>query len=159
KLAFKIIHSTTKLLPAWKAVLSTLKLREKLLPRDVKMRWNSMYDMLDVAVRYQQAVDMLTNNKSNGLRSFELLPEEWEIASQLHKVFKDATTFFSWSSAPNLATVIPAIDHIDSHLTMVSLDAKYKNPIHVACSLAQKTLNKYYSLTNGSIAYHIVMGL
>lgn len=76
----------------------------------------------------------------------------------LTQVFKDATTFFSRSSSPNLAAVIPAIDHIDSHLTTVSLDAKYKNPIRVACRLAQKTLNKYYSLTDGSIAYRIAMG-
>lgn len=88
KLSFKIIHSTTKLLPAWKAILKTLKLREKLLPRDVKTRWNSTYDMLDVAVRYRQAVDMLTGDKSNGLRSFELSPEEWDIASQLRKVLR-----------------------------------------------------------------------
>lgn len=77
----------------------------------------------------------------------------------LAQVFKDATTFFSRSSSPNLAAVIPAIDHIDSHLTTVSLDGKYKNPIRVACRLAQKTLNKYYSLTDGSIAYRIAMGV
>ncbi|OJT15390.1 Zinc finger BED domain-containing protein RICESLEEPER 3 [Trametes pubescens] len=163
KLSFKIIHSTTRLLPEWKSVLRTLRLPEKLLPRDVKTRWNSTYEMLRVAIEYRAAVDMLCANKSNGLRSFELTPQEWKTAKQLRhvlKVFKDATTFFSQGRVPNLAAVIPAIDHIDAHLTTISRDEeKFSQPIRIACGLAKETLNKYYSLTDNSISYRIAMVL
>ena len=35
KLAYKIVNSSTKLLPAWKSVLHSLKMAEWLMPRDV----------------------------------------------------------------------------------------------------------------------------
>ncbi|OJT01922.1 Zinc finger BED domain-containing protein RICESLEEPER 2, partial [Trametes pubescens] len=78
----------------------------------------------------------------------------------LAKVFKDATTFFSRTEVPNLVTVIPAIDHIDAHLTDISRDtASYEEPIRITCELAKQTLNKYYSLTDTSKAYRIAMVL
>lgn len=161
---------------------------EKLLPRDVKTRWNSTYEMLRVAIEYRAAVDMLCMNKNNNLRSYELTPQEWKTAKQLRhvlkvrltvdrslnkykltptararvraQIFKDATTFFSQGRVPNLAAVIPAIDHIDAHLTTASRDeAKFSRPIRIACGLAKKTLDKYYSLTDNSISYRIAMGM
>jgi hypothetical protein len=52
KLAFKIIHSTTKLLPAWRDYLKELKLADRLMPRDVSTRWNSTFDMLNFAIEF-----------------------------------------------------------------------------------------------------------
>ncbi|KAI0752332.1 hypothetical protein C8Q80DRAFT_1067557, partial [Daedaleopsis nitida] len=66
-LSFKIIHSTTCLLPAWKAVCAEVGLSERLLPRDVRTRWNSTYEMLDVALKYRQAVDKICEDKQNKL--------------------------------------------------------------------------------------------
>ena len=65
--------------------------------------------------------------------------------------------FFS-RATPNLATVIPAIDHIDQEFRKFSRDKKYLTPVHVAVSLAKKTLNRYYSLTDSSDVYRIAMG-
>ncbi|KAI0757813.1 hypothetical protein C8Q80DRAFT_1056774, partial [Daedaleopsis nitida] len=95
------------------------------------------------------------------LRMYELSRDEWEIARQLRevlKVFKDATLFFS-RGTPNLATVIPAIDHIDKILTTASLEdqSKYDPAIRVACGLATQVLHKYYSLTDSSSLYRIAM--
>ena len=51
------------------------------------------------------------------------------------------------------------MDHLDQVLTMASLneDDEYDNAICVACSLAKKTLNMYYSLTDASATYCIAM--
>ncbi|TRM62978.1 hypothetical protein BD626DRAFT_358107, partial [Schizophyllum amplum] len=59
KLAFKIINSTTILLPAWKESLQKLRMEIKLLPRDVRTRWNSTYDMLVSALEHRAAVEQL----------------------------------------------------------------------------------------------------
>jgi hypothetical protein len=72
-----------------------------------------------------------------GLQPYELSSREWAIVEQLcdilkvshnaltlqrchaqtmSQILKDATTFFSHST-PNLATVIPVMDHIDNTFT------------------------------------------
>jgi hypothetical protein len=73
------------------------------------------------------------------------------------KVFKDATLFFS-RSPPNLAMVIPAMDHIDECLTNDSLNENYEVSIRVATGLSKKVLNRYYSKTDQSELYRITMG-
>ena len=55
------------------------------------------------------------------------------------QIFKDATLYFS-RSTPTLATVIPAMDHIDETLTSQSLDSDYEPAIRTALGLAKKVL-------------------
>jgi hypothetical protein len=88
KLAFKIIHSTTILLPAWRETLKDLKLACRNMPRDVQTRWNSTYDMLAFAIEYRRALDSMTQRRDLGLRAYELDPEEWRLAQQLADVLK-----------------------------------------------------------------------
>ncbi|KAL1724873.1 hypothetical protein EV714DRAFT_180124, partial [Schizophyllum commune] len=59
KLAFKIINSSTILLPAWKEILQELNMRIKLLPRDVRTCWNSTYDMLVSALEHRDAIEKM----------------------------------------------------------------------------------------------------
>ena len=74
-------------------------------------------------------------------------------------MLKDATLFFS-RATPNLATVIPAMDHIDERLTSDSINqAKFEPSIRASLALAKKTLNRYYDLTDSSEVYRIAMGM
>ena len=73
------------------------------------------------------------------------------------KILKDATLFFS-RSTPNLATVIPAMDLIDEVLTTNTVNHRYTPSIRSALSIAKRTLNRYYELTDGSEVYRIAMG-
>ena len=150
---------------------------ERLMPRDMTTRWNSTFTMLDFAVQHQKPLDMLSVKRSNGLRELELKEEEWKIVVQLHNVLKvcflsefillliyfriidiqDATAFFS-RGTPNLATVIPAMDHIDHILASQSVNKMYDAPIRAVLAMGKKTLNKYYNLTDSSEVYRIAMG-
>jgi len=62
-------------------------------------------------------------------------------------------------STPNLATIIPAMGHIDTTFTnAIKADSNTHPAICHALQLMKKTLNKYYSLTNEAEVYCIAMG-
>ena len=86
KLAFKIIHSTTKILPAWKEILSDLRLVISCMLRDVAMRWNSTFDLLEYALKHRKAINLVTQQCELGLRQFDLTDPEWTVMEQLHSV-------------------------------------------------------------------------
>jgi hypothetical protein len=83
-----MINSTTILLPAWYDALASLKLPRRNMPRDVQTRWNSTYDMLRFALKYEKAVKIMTQMRELGLRGYELSPEEWVLAQQLSDVLE-----------------------------------------------------------------------
>ncbi|KAF8157993.1 hypothetical protein B0H34DRAFT_782646 [Crassisporium funariophilum] len=118
--------------------------------------------MLCFALEYRKAIDTMAADKNNGLRRFKLDGREWQLAEQLCKVlavFKEATLFFS-RNTPNLATVIPAMDHIDNVLTTASLNTRQFEPAtRAALLLAKNTLNQYYNMTDHSEVYRIAMVL
>ena len=58
-------------------------MRDRIMPRDVTTHWNSTYDMLKFALEYCKAIDVLTADRLNGLRMYELNDTEWIIAQQL----------------------------------------------------------------------------
>lgn len=81
------------ILPAWHAILEQKGLSKRLIPRDVKTRWNSTYDMLNVAVQYRAAVDTVCAARAHGLRAFELSSDDWAIATELRDVLRVSSSF------------------------------------------------------------------
>lgn len=118
KLAFKIVHSSTLLLPAWKALLPELELAVRIMPRDVSTRWNSTYDMLDFAVEYRQALDDFTGDRKFGLRDFELSEQEWTIAKQLRNILEVSRAVFA------LSLLTPGTDLERCHNILFTLNTK-----------------------------------
>jgi len=75
------------------------------------------------------------------------------------QIFKDAMLFFSQGTL-NLATVIPAIDIINSMIATISeASQKFCLAIHAALAVGSMTLNKYYNKTDNSEVYHISIGV
>ncbi|KAG2744007.1 hypothetical protein P692DRAFT_20704388, partial [Suillus brevipes Sb2] len=67
KLAYKVIHSTTIVLPAWRKILEDLQAPITLMPRNILTCWNSTFDMLDYAIEHQEAIDTVTQCRDLGL--------------------------------------------------------------------------------------------
>ncbi|KAJ8085640.1 hypothetical protein PM082_004458 [Marasmius tenuissimus] len=168
-LAYKIIHSSTILLLAWKRHLCSLNLTPQLIPQDVKTRWNSTYDMLDFASNHRRAIKTFTQDADNNVCEFGMTMEEWELVEALMHILhilKLATLYFS-SEDPTVADVILAIDKINQFFTSSALetvtrpkdvkvvDVSYVLKVSLMC--AKRTLNKYYTLTDTSSVYRIAM--
>ena len=73
---------------AWREACLAYSLHARLIPRDVKTRWNSTYDMLKIALEYCEVVDDITANKSLKLQKYELDDEDWDILNDLLCVLK-----------------------------------------------------------------------
>jgi hypothetical protein len=105
------------------------------MPRDVVTRWNSTYDLLQFSLKYRDAIDAITADKTLKFRKFELDEEDWIIVRDLAAVleqYKNAMLYFSSDNA-NISAVIPAMDRIDNKLHMQT-----KQPIHPAIVSAMK---------------------
>ena len=59
-----------------------------MMPRDVRTRWNSTYDMLKFAYKYREVVDKITSERSLKLRKFELSEGEWDLVKELRDCLK-----------------------------------------------------------------------
>jgi len=69
------------------------RLAERMIPLDNRTRWNSWYDMLEVALAKENHVDAYTKNHIATLRDDYLTPGDWE---QLHSI----ATFLKPSNGP-----------------------------------------------------------
>lgn len=84
------------------------------------------------------------------------ISNSYQVLILITQIFKDGTLFFS-RGTPNLAKVIPAMDHIDQHLATAALNRKYLPSVQAAVTLGKNLLNKYYTLTDSSDLYRIAM--
>jgi len=63
-------------------------MKNRIIPHDVTTHWNSTYDMLNFALEYCKAIDILTADRQNKLWNYELSEREWTIAKQLCDILK-----------------------------------------------------------------------
>ena len=100
KMAYAIKNLSTIILPRWYSNLNKLELKSCIIPQDVTMWRNSTYNMLEFALKYQEAID-ITGNHDMKLRKYEMNEEEWEVACQLCQVLKVCSLpFHSFSPQP-----------------------------------------------------------
>jgi len=115
--------------------------------------------MLHFVLMYRKAVNQVTADKDLKLRKYELNNNDWVIVGDLVSVlekYKKATVFFSQDGA-SVAAVIPAMDRLDNHLNP-AMQKLYHPAIQATMKLVRKKLNRYYSMTDVSLAYQIAMG-
>jgi len=79
---------TTIILPQWFTILEEINLSLHMMPWDITTCWNSTYDMLVFAVKYWEALELITGNQRMKLRQYKLTEEDWHIAGKLYDMLK-----------------------------------------------------------------------
>ncbi|KAJ7210738.1 hypothetical protein GGX14DRAFT_299674, partial [Mycena pura] len=130
RLAFAIIHSTTIALPAWRKACGTHGRPVRLIPCDVRTRWNSLYDMLVVAIEYKDVINAVTADRELNLRKYDLSNAEWAI-------LEDMATMNRYYSATDASNVyrISMILHPSLKLEYFKLRKWEQNWIDTAVEL------------------------
>lgn len=148
-----MINSTTILLPTWKELLEGLELRVKLMPRDVRTRWNSTYAMLSFALEYRKAIENLTSDRKNDLRQFELSDNEWEIVQELSTTLKVGPCGSTFQL--RLLTLGPAAPHFRTLLTLSFLFHRFLrmllNSFHAQRPTLQQLSRQWTISTHSSL--------
>jgi hypothetical protein len=83
-----MINSPTSLLPAWESALKDAGLDVRRMPRDVRTRWNSTFDMLHFALEYREGIDAITDKVRLGVDKLGLSDEDWKLVKQLQDVLQ-----------------------------------------------------------------------
>ena len=83
-----IKNSSTIVLPKWYKVLETLSLKPCMMPRDVSTHWNSMYNMVEFAIEYYDALNIMMADCDMNLHKFELSKKEWGMVTELCEVLR-----------------------------------------------------------------------
>jgi hypothetical protein len=65
-----------------------------MMPRDVRTRWNSTFDMLDFALEHIAPINTITSNRNMKLRQYELSEADWDMARKLRDVLKVRSYIF-----------------------------------------------------------------
>ncbi|KAH9916104.1 uncharacterized protein BXZ73DRAFT_53997 [Epithele typhae] len=89
-IAVKIKASPTVLMPTWNRLLAQLALKARVIPIDVRTRWNSTLTLVHAAVELRMPITVFcaSDEGSDALGAFALTPREWLIAEQLIDALK-----------------------------------------------------------------------
>ena len=94
---YAIKNSTTQALPWWFRILEELSLEPRMMPCDVRTRWNATYDMLQFAYEYKDAINKITDTREMKLRDYEIEPHEWDIVKQLWDILAVRPSTFKFT--------------------------------------------------------------
>lgn len=129
---------------------------------DMKVRWNSTFNMIDDALRFPREIKLYTQQY---VPELAFTNEDWELLNDLNKClkpFKDMTDSLS-ASTPQILNALPVYYALHDLLHDVSEKKKgfkdINNDVTDAFKQAIEKYNKYYSLMDRSLTYYIAATL
>jgi hypothetical protein len=113
------------------------------LKRDIYIRWNSTFDIIERALRMRKVIDVMCI-KDDGFKAFAISDNQWEILTQVCeflKPFYESTKLQSGQKYSSICFVIPLLYHLLSHIDSVAENESLMN-----CSQLIKNKLKDYEI-------------
>ena len=66
--------------------MEELSLEPRMMPCDVRTRWNTTYDMLQFTYEYKDAINKITDMRKMKLQDYEIELHKWDIVKQLRDI-------------------------------------------------------------------------
>lgn len=129
-----------------------------MLPSDNKTRWGSTATMIEAALKQKDAIQILVNGEAD-LKDEKLSDDDWkdlEVILQLLKPFKELTLYAEAKDSPrgSLGSWLPSVFYLLGKLESAQRNARAsERGLKASIDLAWKKLDKYYKLSDDSIAY------
>ena len=107
----KRVFNTPLLREDLAACCARVKVESKLIKKSVSTRWNTVAEMIESALHLRAALDRLVEMDRHNtvaktrLRKLKILPQEWEVLSQLTKILSVCDSDHCWMNIyANIAT-------------------------------------------------------
>ncbi|KAF8800450.1 hypothetical protein BYT27DRAFT_7055828, partial [Phlegmacium glaucopus] len=132
------------------------------LDRRVPTRWNSDFDCLAAHLHFKNVVETITGVSGNKLQPYRLSEEQWQLADDVHELFKDLTLLFSQAEVPLIVDALPMLFYLQESLQAVvedqvqnteddvsDISSSGETPavIRIAAHAGVLLINKYMDLT------------
>ena len=138
---FYIFHmNSSSRINQFKELCNAFKLPFRKVLNHIKTRWNSFYDMLEVAYAYRQPITTLFNNH-NAYPEFKINDSDWDEVNELRiflKSFYDATKFFSGIYYPTISEILIHICEISSIFSEYKTNTLFTSAIEVMITKFKK---------------------
>ena len=120
---------------------------ERLPILDVKTRWNSIYLLLERAIKLRIPLDLIARQSNMGLAEFAVTDDEWTLVQQIFEflqIFYDITLEIEGNKTPTLSLTVPLYDLLLSDLKEVVTDPLQPECIKKGADAAITKIIKYY---------------
>ncbi|KAL3370645.1 hypothetical protein AABB24_007614 [Solanum stoloniferum] len=140
---FYIFHmNSSSRINQFKELCNACKLPFRKVPKHVKTRWNSFYEMLEVAYTYKEPITMQFNSH-NAYPEFKLNDSDWNEVNELRiflKSFYDATKIFSGMYYPTISEILIHICEI----SYIFVEYKTNELFTIAIEVMITKFKKYF---------------
>ena len=154
------IHRSPQRSDAWTNVCTLMKLSDRVIPYDVDIRWNSTFEMIDIALQAKAQINRYLEYQSD-IPCFT--EQDWYRLSQIHRVlirFNSLTNFVS-VKYPQISMTIPLYyelyDFLHQGANREEIFADLDDDIATAIRQGLIKYQKYYTFMDNTDTYYTAL--
>ena len=146
--------SNTSKLGKWEEILEKNAMPRRKIPPDVKTRWNSTFEMLNVAIKYRNEYNLFCNS-FNEMEHCSISNSNWEKLIKIKNFLKIFFLLTKFCEGDTYCTIFFSIAAFNSMYDSLDDMDEQELPLKDAINRATKKLKKYYTASD-SAPVHLI---